>query len=202
MGWKPEGDSGSGREQSSFAESIARDQVQGGMSNIAPMGTTSFVYQNNNNYVDANMFLNEHDSNLLTESSNKQQQYYRENAASMDTYINLYQGVNPTCNIATNQHLSYEHNTATAITTTTMHSVNQHSIDNTALVYPPHPPISWVAQPVSMAMPPQSMAQAVSVAAPPQNMAQAMSQPVSMATLPQNIEEEMAVNLPKSNSFD
>ncbi|TXG65330.1 hypothetical protein EZV62_006605 [Acer yangbiense] len=187
---------------SSFAESVARDQVQGGMSNIAPTGTTGFVYQNNNNYVDANMFLNELENNLLTDYSNQQQQQYcRENAASMDTYINLYQGGNPACNIATNQHLTYEHNTVTT-TTTTMHSVNQHSIDNIALIYPPHPSISWVAQPVSMAMPPQSMAQAVSVAAPPQNMAQAMSQPVSMAALPQHMEEEMAVNQPKSNSFD
>ncbi|KAK1582783.1 hypothetical protein Q3G72_018197 [Acer saccharum] len=191
---------------SSFAEkSVARDQVQGGTSNIAPTGTTGFVYQNNNNnnnnnYVDASIFLNELENNLLTDYSNQQQQYYRENAASMDTYINLYQGGNSTCNIATNQHLTYEHNTVT--TTTTMHSVNQHSMDNTALIYTPHPSISWVAQPVSMAMPPQSMAQAVSVAAPPQNMAQAMSQHVSMVALPQHMEEEMAVNLPKSNSFD
>ncbi|KAI9184882.1 hypothetical protein LWI28_002082 [Acer negundo] len=186
---------------SSFAESVARDQVQGGMSNIAPTGTTNFVYQNNN-YVDANMFLNELENNFLTDYSNQQQQQYcQENAASMDTYINLYQRGNYTSNIATNQHLTYEHNTVTT-TTTTMHSVNQHSMDNTALIYPPHPSLSWVAQPISMAMPPQSMAHAVSVAAPPQNMAQAMSQHVSMAALPQHMEEEMAVNQPKRNSFD
>ncbi|KAK2639364.1 hypothetical protein Ddye_027159 [Dipteronia dyeriana] len=178
--------------ENSFAESVARNQVQGGMSNIAPTGTTSFVYQNNN-YVDASMFLNELESNLLTDCSNQQQQYYRENTASMETYINLYQGGNSTCNIATNQHLTYEHNTVTS--TTTMHSVDQHSIDNTALVYPPHPPISWAAQPVSMAVPPQPMAQAVSVATP-------VSQPVSMAALPQHMEGEMAVYLPNSNSFD
>ncbi|KAL5786725.1 hypothetical protein ACOSQ2_009117 [Xanthoceras sorbifolium] len=206
---------GNGREfhgqgANSFAEGFTRDQFQGRISNMAPTGTTSFVYQNNN-YVDANLFFDEIEKNLLTDCSNQQQQqqqYYRDYVAPMDALVNLYHRGNPSCNIDTNQHLSYEHNTAAA--TIIMHNVNQYSADSTELVYPPHPN-SWVPQPVSVVTLPQNMAQsmsheAVPAAALPQNMAQLMShQPPpqdmsqAMPHQPQNMAQPMSHQPPPQN---